>query len=108
MASYPALMHLTRILGRADTLAALGCAGEPDPATLTAAQRERLSLLVDARLESVATALVDEAAASDDVTGRGAGRGFVRDRLATFGDLLTPEQAAALLALAEQLTADWD
>jgi len=108
MASYPALRQLLRILGRAEALAALGCADEPDPATLTPAQREGLALLVDAAGANVASALVAEAAASDDVTGRAAGLGFVRDRLAAFGDLLTPEQAAAVLALAEQRTADWE
>ena len=108
MASYSALRQLTRILGRTEALAALGCAGEPEPTTLTPRQRERLARLVDGALANVATALVAEAAASDDVTGRAAGLGFVRDRLAAFGDLLTPEQAAALLARAEQLTAGWD
>jgi hypothetical protein len=39
MATYPALVQLLRLLGRADALAALGLEAEPEPATLTETQR---------------------------------------------------------------------
>jgi hypothetical protein len=108
MATYPALVQLLRILGRGDALAALGLQHEPDPADLSDEQRERLAALVDAQIDNVATELVDEAAASDDVADRASALAFVRERLAEFGDLLGPGQADLLLDAAARLVAAWD
>ncbi|HEY7294005.1 MAG TPA: hypothetical protein VH916_03145 [Dehalococcoidia bacterium] len=108
MAAFPALVQLIRLLGRADTLAALGVDAEPDPATLSAAQRERLQALLDAALENVAAELVDEAAVSDDVTAREAGLAFVADRISSFADLLSAEQADRLRAEAARLVEGWE
>jgi hypothetical protein len=108
MAAYPALVQLIRLLGRVDTLAALGVETEPDPATLTPEQLERLAELVDSRLEGIASELVEEAAASDDVTSRVAGMRFVEDRLAAFADLLRADQAERLRAEAARLLEEWE
>lgn len=108
MAAYPALVQLIRLLGRADVLAALGVDTEPDPAALRDAQRDRLGELVDGRLQSVAAELVDEAAASDDVTNRAAGTVFVADRILAFADLLRGDQAARLQAEAARLLEGWE
>lgn len=108
MAAYPALVQLIRLLGRADALAAIGVEAEPDPATLGEAQVERLAELLDARLESVAAELVEEAAASDDVAGSAAGMAFVDDRIAAFADLLRAEQAERLRAEAARLLESWE
>jgi hypothetical protein len=56
----------------------------------------------------VAGELVDEAAASDDVTSAEAGRAFIADRIAAFGDLLTAEQAEWLGDEAARLIDGWE
>ncbi len=107
MAAYPALVQLLRLLGRDDALAALDVDSEPDPAALSEPQRQRLSALVDAALENVAAELVNEAAASDDVTSPAAGLTFVNDRIAAFADLLNAEQAERLRGEAARLLDGW-
>ncbi len=108
MAAYPALVQLARLLGRAETLAALGAETEPDPAALAPEQRERLAELLDARLESVASELAGEAAASDDVTSREAGMTWVEDRIAAFADLLRADQAERLRSETARLLEEWE
>ncbi len=108
MAAYPALVQLARLLGRADTLAALAVESEPDPAALSDEQRERLAELLDSRLESVASELTGEAACSDDVTSRAAGLAYVEDRIAAFGDLLRADQAERLRREATRLLDEWE
>jgi hypothetical protein len=108
MAAYPALVQLARLLGRAETLAALGTDTEPDPATLTSEQRERLAELLDARLESVASELAGEAVASDDVTSREAGMAWIGDRIALFGELLRADQAERLRGETARLLEGWE
>ncbi|HLZ68440.1 MAG TPA: hypothetical protein VKV26_00880 [Dehalococcoidia bacterium] len=107
MAAYPALVQLIRLLGRADALAALGVESEPDPATLSATQRETLAALVDGALENIAAELAGEAASNDDVTDRAAGLAFIDDRIAAFADLLSAEQGARLHDEAARLVEDW-
>lgn len=107
MAVYPALVQLVRMLGRADTLAALGVESEPEPNELSAAQRDRLSVLIDAQLENVASELIDEAAASDDVHDRATALQFIGDRIAGFRDLLTAEQVERLAEGISSGVADW-
>lgn len=108
MAAYPALVQLARLLGRADALAALGVEREPEPAALSPAQLDRLAALAELRLEQVAAELVEEAAASDDVTSRAAGMAFVRDRIAAFADLLRGDQAERLRGAAARLLDGWE
>ena len=64
--------------------------GPPQSATPDAAA---LRSLVDERLDEIARALVEEAAASDDVTDAAGAQWYLEDRLATLGDLLSGEQA---------------
>jgi hypothetical protein len=107
MTTYPALVQLVRLLGRTAALAAIAAEVEPEPAGLTEKQRGSLATLLDARMEEVATRLVDEAAASDDVSGRAAAIAFVQDRITSFGDLVNPHQAERLLGLASEAVAGW-
>ncbi len=95
------------MLGRDDALFALGVESEPDPDTLTDEQRERLAELAESRLEGVATELVEEAAASDDVSDGMSALVFIRDRLRTFAGLLTDDQLQRLEALAVDGVAAW-
>ncbi|HZQ36699.1 MAG TPA: hypothetical protein VFD32_12255 [Dehalococcoidia bacterium] len=108
MAAYPALVQLVRLLGRAEALTALGVETEPDPAMVSVEQRARLAELLEARLERVSAQLVDEAAASDDVTNRAAGMAFVDDRIAAFVDLLCGDQPERLRAAAARLLEGWE
>jgi hypothetical protein len=107
MAGYPAFVQLVRLLGREGALKALSLDVEPDPSELSGQQIARLQELVEAELDSIALQLVEEAAASDDVSNREGALAFVRDRVRGFGDLLTPDQARRLKELAETSTADW-
>jgi len=107
VATFPALIQLVRMLGRADALASLGVDTEPDPDELSATQRQRLSDLIDQRLDSVAVELLDEAAASDDVNSRVSALQFVGDRIAGFRDLLNDDQLQRLTSIVESGASDW-
>lgn len=107
MTTYPGLVQLLRMLGRNDALTAIGTPSEPDPASLTAAQRASLSALIDARLKTIAQRLVDEAAASDDVGDAASAVQFVGDRIAGFDDLMDSVQAAQLNRLVAEAVAGW-
>ncbi len=107
MTTYPGLVQLLRMLGRDAALAAIGAPSEPEPGSLTEAQRACLSALIDARLETVALQLVDEAASSDDVGDSASAAEFVADRIAGFNDLMNPVQAARLSGLVAEAVAGW-
>ena len=66
-----------------------------------------LRSLIDARLDAIARALVEEAAASDDVTDASGADSYLEDRLTTLGDLLSSEQADRLRAAFAERTRDW-
>jgi len=72
---------------------------EPDGAALRA--------LVDERLDRIARTLVEEAAASDDVTDRAGAESYLDDRLAVLGELLTAEQGERLRSAFREGTAAW-
>ncbi len=66
-----------------------------------------LRTLVDERLGDIARALVEEAAASDDVTDTTSAVAYLEDRLATLGDLFSAEQVQALRAAFRERTKEW-
>jgi len=66
-----------------------------------------LRALVDERLDDIAAALVEEAAASDDVTDAAGAASYLEDRLTTLGDLLSKQQGEALRLAFRQRTKDW-
>lgn len=107
MAAYPGFVRLVRLLGREHTLAALALDNEIEPDRLMPSQRARLSALVDSAADSLATQLVDEAAANDDVSDRPAATAFVQEEIRIFGDLLSSSQAARILAHAQSLIDGW-
>jgi len=72
---------------------------DPDPQALRA--------LIDERCEEIAAALVEEAAASDDVIDPESAQAYLDDRLRTLDDLLTPEQAERLLTAFIGKTSGW-
>ncbi len=98
------LLRLARLVGR-DDLARIGLT--EGAATLDAGQRARLAALVDERLDTIAAALVGEAAASDDVTSFDSAMGYATDALAFLDDLLSPPQRAAVLNRFGEAAARW-
>lgn len=97
-------LRLARLVGR-DHYVRAGLA--EGAAALDAGQRARLAALVDARLEAIAAALVEEAAASDDVTSFESAMGYATDALAFLDDLLSPPQRAAVLNRFGEAAARW-
>jgi hypothetical protein len=77
------------------------------PPQSAAPEPAALRLLVDERLDAIARALVEEAAASDDVTGVSSAAAYLEDRLATLGDLFSAEQADRLRAAFRERTREW-
>jgi hypothetical protein len=66
-----------------------------------------LRKLIDERLPHIAAALVEEAAASDDVTSPETAQAYMQDRLRTLEPVLTPEQAEALMTAFIGKTSGW-
>jgi Lon protease-like protein len=71
----------------------------PDP--------DALRRLVDERLDAIARALVEEAAASDDVTDAAGAQSYLEDRLTTLGDLLAKQQGERLRSAFRERTKEW-
>ena len=72
---------------------------EPDAASLAA--------LIDDRLDAIAAALVEEAAASDDVIDITSAQSYLDDRLRSLADLLSTEQAERIRAAFQERTKAW-
>jgi Lon protease-like protein len=77
------------------------------PPQSAAPDADALRRLVDERLDAIARALVEEAAASDDVTNAAGAQSYLEDRLATLGDLFSAEQAERLRAAFAERTKGW-
>jgi hypothetical protein len=66
-----------------------------------------LRALIAERLDHIATALVDEAAASDDVIDGASAQAYVEDRLRTLADALDAEQTEHLRQTFHERTREW-
>ncbi len=96
------LLHqLARLAGTDVFAARFGSPDRADP------DPQALRALIDERCDEIATALVEEAAASDDVIDPESAQAYVDDRLRTLDDLLTPEQAERLLTAFIGKTSGW-
>ena len=71
----------------------------PDP--------DGLRELIDEWLDEIARGLVEEAAASDDVTDAAGALAYLEDRLRTLADLLRPQQSERIRAAFRAGTAGW-
>jgi hypothetical protein len=78
--------------------------GPPDSAAPTATA---LHAFVEEHVESIARGLVEEAAASDDVTDQASALAYLDDRLRTLDDLLTPDQVDRIRAAFRARIAHW-
>jgi hypothetical protein len=95
------LLQLARLAGGEVFVERFGApqSAEPDAAALRA--------FLDERMDAIASALIAEAAASDDVVDRASAGAYLEDRLRTLGDLLSEEQAAWVRTLFRDGTAAW-
>ncbi len=68
---------------------------------------EALRALIEERLDAIAQALIEEAAASDDVIDIASASSYLDDRLRTLSGLLTAEQATRVREAFDKRTAGW-
>lgn len=100
------LQQLCRIFGRPAVLTALR--KEPERVTaLTPTQRTRLERLICDRQEALLTALIEEAAASDDVTDRESGLLYARSRLQNLSPFIVEPLQEKLLQAFTERTSEW-
>lgn len=107
MSSREALLHLARILGRERLLACLGVGSLEEMLDLTPARLAAVQGLTAARVEEIARALLEEAAACDDVTDSASALAYLEDRLGFLGDLLSEETRERVRTAFSSLTAHW-
>lgn len=68
---------------------------------------DALGALVDERLEDVAAHLVEEAAASDEVTDQESANAYLEHRLRTLRQLISQEQSDGIQKLFAERTKEW-
>ena len=84
-------VQLARILGRDRLARRLGLPLGQMPPSLTPEQLAALRSLAEEHSQDIARALLEEAAACDDVTDAASALAYLEDRLAFLADLLTEE-----------------
>jgi len=95
------LLQLARLTGSDAFSARFGPPQTADPAP------DALRAFVDERLGELARHLVEEAAASDDVTDVVSAQSYLDDRLAVLAALLTDSQAASIRSIFSERIAGW-
>ena len=91
MSDWEALQQLARILGRDDFARRLGLPSGQLPPALTPEQAATVHDLTAARADDIARALLEEAAACDDVIDAASAFAYLEDRLAFLAGLLSEE-----------------
>ena len=95
------LTQLARLIGLDAFVERFGAPQTAQPAD------DDLRALVAKRLDHIAQALVEEAAASDDVIDGPSAQAYLEDRLRTLGDVLTEQQAEQLHSAFSTKTSEW-
>lgn len=95
------LLQLARLIGLDAFSERFGPPQTADPPI------DALTALIEERLDAIGRALVEEAAASDDVTDAASAQSYLEDRLATLGELLSAEQADRLREAFRKGTKAW-
>ena len=95
------LLQLARLIGPDVFVARFGPPQTAEPELV------HLRALVEERLDHIVRMLVEEAAASDDITDMVSASAYLDDRLRMLEDLLAPEQAASIRAAFREQTAAW-
>ena len=88
------LLQMARILGRDELFARLGIETLTPPPELSEAQVAAVRSLAAERVDDIVRALLEEAAACDDVIDSASALAYLEDRLAFLGELL-PEETRA-------------
>lgn len=96
-----AIMQLARLIGLEQFLERFGSPRTAEP------EQEALTVLIEERLAAIASGLVGEAAASDDVIDATSAQAFLEDRLRTFSELIGEGQQGSLRASFAESTKDW-
>lgn len=108
MPSPLALAQLARMLGREEVALALALDSGPDlPAALTEEQQRRVRLLAADHVERIASALIEEIDANDDIQNAGSARAYLDDRLTDLSTLLADETATAIRIRVNATLASW-
>ncbi len=95
------MVQLARLIGLEQFLERFGSPNTADP------DAEGLAGLVGERLDAIASGLVAEAAASDDVIDGASAQVFLKDRLETLGELIGEKHQGTLAAACAERTNDW-
>ena len=95
------LLQLARLIGPDVFVARFGPPQTAEPELV------HLRALVEERLDHIVRMLVEEAAASDDITDMVSASAYLDDRLRMLQDLLAPDQAASIRAAFREQTAAW-
>ena len=95
------LLQLARLIGPDVFVERFGPPQTAEP------ELSHLRALVDERLDRIVRMLVEEAAASDDITDIVSATAYLDDRLRMLEDFLAPEQAASIRAAFGEQTAVW-
>ena len=95
------LLQLARLAGLEAFSERFGSPQTADPPL------DALRELIEERLDAITRALIEEAAASDDVTDTASAEAYLEDRLATLADLLSNEQADRLREALREGTKAW-
>jgi len=107
MASFEAIQQIARILGREEFAQNLGLPQDQLPSSLTNEQMSALHALVEAHIDDIMRAMLEEAAACDDVISPASALAYLDDRLASFGELLTAEQKLRVRAGFAEYASKW-
>ena len=101
------ILQLARLAGRAEFYQQMDLPDGVLPGALDPDQKERLRVLIEARLEQVATSLLQEAMACDDVHDATSANAYLEERLAFLGGLLTESQATRIRLRLTARTSTW-
>ena len=107
MASFEAIQQMARILGRDEFAQRLGLPVDRTPSSLTLEQIRALHSLAGEHSDDLVRAMLEEAAACDDVISAASALAYLDDRLAFLGELLTEEQKDRVRARFAEYASKW-
>ena len=107
MISYEVMQQMERILGRDELFRALGLPAGDLPINLTAEQRVEIDQLIETRIDELVRAMLEEAAACDDVVNTATALDYVEDRLSFLGELVNEDQRRRVRDGFERFASRW-
>lgn len=107
MASFAAIQQMARILGRDEFAQRLALPADETPSSLTPEQITALQTLAEEHIDDLVRAMLEEAAACDDVISAASALAYLEERLAFLGELLTAEQKEKVRLGFDQYVSQW-